>query len=184
MSQYQPYLGNQSKTPGVYDNREGNHRLAGSKSRTWYCYVVVQHNGVHQGHHSRTEARAAWKVEKQRAKDSPPPRKPSTRIPTTGTAPRAMAPGVTATPRARRQRRRPVNPGTSAVRREEFENVAKHIGQTKGSCRDAKHVCSRCGWIIRTSCRLRPPGTIRHQTRWDKETGKFVPCGGTFIIVE
>ena len=181
MSRYPVYLGKQSKTPGLYDNRVSDIDIPGRRLRL--PYVLVAHTGAHSGFVTQAEARAAWKAEKERAQNAPPPRRPVVSAPKVQTTKRDPHRGVSAKTR-RRRRKKPTNPDTARLPAQEFAAVQAHRGKTKGSCRDAKHVCSRCGWIIRTACRRFPPGTIKHQTRWDCATNSYVRCGGTFIASE
>lgn len=183
MSRYPGYLGKQSKTPGVYDNRPAPVDIPGRKLRL--PYVVVAHNGAHSGFVTQAEAREAWKAEKERARAAPPPRRPVVSLTNKVTAAkRDHHRSRSAKPRGREKRKKPLNPDTARLPAQEFAAVQAHRGRTKGSCRDTKHVCSRCGWIIRTACRRNPPGTIKHHTRWDAESNKYVRCGGTFIVSE
>jgi hypothetical protein len=50
-----------------------------------------------------------------------------------------------------------------------------------GKSRMVKWVCSHCGQIARIASASKPVGSIRHETKWDRQTKQMVPCGGVFV---
>lgn len=176
-----PIYDHNTTDPGIYRN-DDRLLLPGATVTAAYAYIVISPTGDRTGHTNREAARAKWRVEKNRK----PPRTvaASSSVSTAGrpASQRVVVPQQR--PVDHKRRKKPKNPDMLRLPPSEYQQVSDHFGKTTGKCRDVKHVCSRCGWIIRTACKASPPGTIVHQKRWDKTEKRFVRCGGRFVPTE